>query len=130
MQEKLKKLGFEFRIENNQIILKNTHTNIEYKFNTLDQVEYFLNGFESCSTPFAKIESAVNLQSAYYAGTPIGHWEYFVMLGGQKVTVYNIPHSSSYYPLIYYGGHCGYYTGSVTAGVVSICGTPQPGWGK
>ena len=67
MQEKLKKLGFEFRIENNQIILKNTFTNLEYKFNNLDQVDYFLQGFGSCQE---QLPNHVTIQQEWRQGTP------------------------------------------------------------
>lgn len=46
MKEKLKKLGFEYTVIFSSIVLKNTYTNIEYKFQTWDQINYFLDGFE------------------------------------------------------------------------------------
>ena len=95
MQEKLKKLGFEFRIENNQIILKNTFTNLEYKFNNLDQVDYFLQGFGSCQE---QLPSHATIKTEYRAGTPGGCMCDYIIIHNKRITLQRNIQTISAYP--------------------------------
>lgn len=90
-EEKLKKYCFTYSFKENQIILTNTFTNLEYKFNTFDQIQNFLDGFESGQKSNLFVCCANHIKSTYYPGTGYpGAWVYFIEDNGVQLVIANI----------------------------------------
>lgn len=93
-EEKLKKYNFEYRLENNKIILKNTFTKIEYTFNHISQAEYVLDYFENNLNSFLSNVHEVKIQyedDVYSKFTCYpGPITFFIMHDSTKLKITNI----------------------------------------